>query len=361
MACVWLQALTLSSWAASSTGGGAAARDAASGVKPDKTVTLAFVGDVMMGTNFPSEAFVTKDRGATLFKDCRDLLKNADVAIANLEGACYEGTSGTTTKNPNSPKSYIFRMPADHLKHLVDCGIDAVGIANNHSNDFGTEGRRKTVNALNKVGIKHSGIVNMTEAASFERNGVKYVYLAFAATCKGTLNLNDYKEVKRLIAKYRPECDVLIVSFHGGAEGSKAQHVPRKHETFLGEDRGNVYEFAHLCVDEGADIVVGHGPHVPRAMELYKGHLIAYSLGNFCTPYKVNLSGVSGQAPLLEVKLNAKDGTFKSGKIHSFIQSRGVGPRLDNSHSAAKTIRRLTQDDIPSRLSISAEGDLTKQ
>lgn len=328
--------------------------------RPDKVVTLAFVGDVMMGTNFPSEAFVTKDRGASLFKDCKDILKSADVSIANLEGACYEGMVGQTTKNPNGANSYIFRMPGDHVHHLVDCGIDAVGCANNHSNDFGTDGRKRTLKTLDSVGIMHSGILDMTEAAVFERDGVKYAYIAFAAACRGTLDLNKYNEVRALIKKYRPQCDVLIVSFHGGAEGSRAQHVTRKHETFLGEDRGNVYEFAHMCIDEGVDIVIGHGPHVPRAVEMYKNHFIAYSLGNFCTPYKVNLAGVSGQAALLEVKLNTKDGTFAEGKIHSYLQTQGVGPRTDNNNSVAKTIRSLTNQDIPEAgLDISDSGVIT--
>lgn len=330
--------------------------------RPDKVVTLSFVGDVMMGTNFPSDVFVTRDRGASLFNDCKDILNSADVAIANLEGACYTGTDGELTKNPNGANSYIFRMPGDHIKHLVDCGIDAVGCANNHSNDFGTTGRRNTIKTLNEAGIHHSGIKDMTEGALFERNGVKYGYIAFAASCRGTLDLNKYDEVRALLKKYRKQCDVLIISFHGGAEGSKAQHVTRRHETFLGEDRGNVHEFAHLCIDEGADIVIGHGPHVPRAVELYKGHFIAYSLGNFCTPYKVNLAGVSGQAALLEVKMNTKDGSFAEGKIYSYLQSQGVGPRTDHNNSVAKTIRSLTKQDIPEAgVDISDDGNITIQ
>lgn len=330
------------------------------GERPDKVVKLAFVGDVMMGTNFPTEDFITKDRGANLFRDCKDILHSADVAIANLEGTCYSGTEGETTKNPNSPNSYIFRMPGDHMQHLVACGIDAVGCANNHSNDFGSIGRKNTIQKLDSVGIRHSGIKGMTEAAVFVRKGVKYAYLAFAASCRGTLDLNKYDEVRSLLKKYRPQCDVLIVSFHGGAEGAKAQHITREREMFLGENRGNVYEFAHLCIDEGADIVIGHGPHVPRAVEVYKNHFIAYSLGNFCTPYKVNLKGVSGQAPLLEIKINTKDGSFAEGKIHSYLQYVGVGPRRDANNTVAKTIRSLTHQDIPeARLDISDSGVIT--
>ena len=328
--------------------------------RPDKTVTLAFVGDVMMGTNFPSDAYVTKDRGKTLFRDCQSIPKDADVAIANLEGACYYGNGGRTTKNPNGANSYIFRMPGDHMQHLVNCGIDAVGCANNHSNDFDTYGRKATVSLLDSAGIKHSGIKDITEAAVLERDGVKYAYIAFAASCRGTLDMNKEDEVLALLKKYRQKCDILIVSFHGGAEGSAHQHVTRKSETFLGENRGNVHRFAHFCIDNGADLVIGHGPHVPRAVELYKGHFIAYSLGNFCTPYKVNLAGVSGQAALLELKVNTKEGKFESGKIYSYLQSSGVGPRTDSNNNVAKTIRSLTNQDIPEAgVNISDNGEIT--
>ena len=121
-----------------------------------------------------------------------------------------------------------------------------------------------------------------------------------------------------------------------------------------------MHRFAHFCIDNGADLVIGHGPHVPRAVELYKGHFIAYSLGNFCTPYKVNLAGVSGQAALLELKVNTKEGKFESGKIYSYLQSSGVGPRTDSNNNVAKTIRSLTNQDIPEAgVNISDNGEIT--
>ena len=97
-------------------------------------------------------------------------------------------------------------------------------------------------------------------------------------------------------------CDIVIVSFHGGAEGADYQNVTRETETFYGENRGNVYEFSHRMIDAGADIVFGHGPHVTRAIEVYKDRFIAYSLGNFCTYRRFNLTGPNGFAPLLRVK-----------------------------------------------------------
>lgn len=311
------------------------------------TLSLAFVGDVLMGTNFPSESYVTADRGRSLFVDCKDILRAADLAIANLEGTCYDGTAGETRKQANSETCYIFRMPGDHAQNLVDAGIDIVNFANNHSFDFGMTGRKLTLAKMEEVGIKVSGIKGLAEGAVMETCGVKVGYVSFAASCTQVNDLNNLAEVKRLVLKYRAMCDVLVVGFHGGAEGEKYTHVPKGPETFLGENRGDVMKFAHLCVDNGADIVVGHGPHVPRAMELYKGHLVAYSLGNFCAPYRMSTSGKKGHAPLLVAEVNVGDGSFVNGRIHSYLQVPGKGPRLDKAQSALHDIRQLTAEDFP--------------
>ena len=111
---------------------------------------------------------------------------------------------------------------------------------------------------------------------------MKYGFAAFAPN-NGTVSIHDLDEARRLVSQLDSVSDVVIVSFHGGAEGSKHQHVPRRNEIFYGEDRGNVYDFAHSMIDAGADIVFGHGPHVTRAVDIYKNRFIIYSLGNFCT------------------------------------------------------------------------------
>lgn len=337
------------------------------GVTPGDTIaapmitslTMAFVGDVMMGTNVPAN-YITSDRGRTLFKDCDSIIQAADIAIANLEGTCYDGTDGEQRKMTNPNTYFIFRMPGDHAGRLSDAGFDAVNMANNHSFDFGMTGRKNTLLTMKRIGIEVAGLRELAEGVILERKGKKVAYIGFAASCTKVLDMLDKAEVDSMVSKYRKNSDVLIVSFHGGAEGTAYQHVPRKTEYYVGEERGNVYEFAHHCIDLGADIVIGHGPHVPRGMELYKGHLIAYSLGNFCTPYRMGTKGITGYAPLLEVTLSTEDGTLMHGKIHSFRQQQGIGPRKDTSHLAAQHIRMLTTEDFPTtKLAISAEGELS--
>ena len=129
----------------------------------------------------------------------------------------------------------------------------------------------------------------------------------------------------------------------------------------MGEDRGNIYEFSRFMIDNGADIVFGHGPHVLRAVDLYKDRFIAYSLGNFATYKRFNLSGGRGLSPLIQVTVNS-EGEFIRGKI---ISARQVGlgiPKLDNSNGAAKEIKRLTELDFPeSELIIDNIGNITLQ
>ena len=113
----------------------------------------------------------------------------------------------------------------------------------------------------------------------------------------------------------------------------------------MGAKRGDVHQFAHAVVDAGADIVLGNGPHVSRAMEIYKDRLIAYSLGNFCTYKSVSVAGVCGMAPLLKVKLN-KQGEFIGGNIIAFNQSHQYGLTRDTLNRVAKRIKLLTEKDF---------------
>ena len=303
--------------------------------------TLALTGDIMMGTTFPTLQLPVED-GKFLFTDTSPFLKRADVALGNLEGTlCDEGE----TKKEISKINYAFRTPTTFSSRLQEAGFDFMSMANNHSFDFGIEGVRSTMHSLDSLQIKHAGIRGGIEKTILIRNDIKYGICAFGHNSH-TLRHQDLKTVGRIISDLVKNTDIVIVSFHGGAEGNSKNRLPYETEIFLEEDRGNLRQFAHYCIDAGADVVFGHGPHVLRAVELYKGRFIAYSLGNFCTPYGINITGIAGYAPILELKI-AKDGNFLKGKIHSFIQVKGRGPRTDNEHHAAREIRRLTNLDVP--------------
>ena len=139
----------------------------------------------------------------------------------------------------------------------------------------------------------------------------------------GTMNIKNLDQVEEIVGKLDSICDIVIVSFHGGAEGAEHQHVTREDELYLGYNRGNIYEFAMRAVEAGADIVFGHGPHVTRAVQVYQNRLIMYSLGNFCTYARFNLRGPNGIAPMMNVSVD-RDGNFLEAKIYPIRQRSSI-------------------------------------
>jgi poly-gamma-glutamate capsule biosynthesis protein CapA/YwtB (metallophosphatase superfamily) len=323
----------------------------------DSLLTIAMCGDIMMGTTYPTVRLPQND-GADIFADVKQLFIDADLAAGNLEGVICEG--GTCTKNTGKANNYAFRMPESYAALLTDAGFDYMNLANNHTNDFGSYGLVRTRQLLEEQGIAYSGLPDC-ESTIVERNGVRYGICSFGHNSY-TLKHTDTAAVTRIVTALRPQCDILIVSFHGGAEGAKQSHLPDGPELFLGENRGNLRAFAHHCVDLGADIVFGHGPHVTRAVECYKDRLIAYSLGNFCTTFGINLAGVCGYAPVLTARID-RDGRFVDGRIHSFIQTQGTGPKLDLDDKVAQHMRSLSLTDFRGDcgLDISDNGTLTRK
>ena len=302
---------------------------------------IAMTGDVMMGTTFPS-IMLPAYNGRYLFKDTKAILAKADLTVGNLEGAICDG--GESTKG-DGPNSYAFRTPTSYGHLLKEAGFDFMSMANNHAHDFGLEGIESTERVLHAQGILYAGIEGRTESAIIERKGLKIGLCAFGHNSY-TIKHLDLATVGRIVDDLVAKCDLVIVSFHGGAEGRSKRHLPDGTETFLEENRGSLRQLAHFCVDHGADVIYGHGPHVVRAIEVYKNRFIAYSLGNFCTPYNVNLKGISAYAPIVEISIN-KDGSFLKGKIHSFLQAKGIGPRTDKKKRVALEMKRLSESDIP--------------
>ncbi|WP_370089714.1 CapA family protein [Ekhidna sp.] len=309
---------------------------------PD-TVTIVAVGDIMVGTNFPDKSYLPRGTGRYLWDHVRPILQNADITFGNLEGTILN--DGGEQKECNNPKlCYLFRSPEYLAENFRENGFDLMSVANNHANDFGETGRKNTQRVLDSLGIAHAGSIDQPFTIT-KIGHLKVGFCAFAPN-RGTVSIHQYENIKATIKHLDTLVDIVVASFHAGAEGSKHQHVTRKREFYYGEDRGNVYELAHLMIDNGADIVLGHGPHIVRAMEVYKERIIAYSLGNFLTYGRFNLRGLAGEAPILEIQTDAT-GRFVAGQIHAFRQSYSDGPRNDLNLSSIKTIQRLSLEDFP--------------
>ncbi len=310
---------------------------------PDKTamrLTIAAVGDMMIGTDYPQN-HLPDDDGVGFLADVAPFLAAADMAFGNLEGVLVDG--GEPAKKCSNPAAcYLFRSPTRYAWHYRTAGFDVLSLANNHARDFGEEGRSSSMRAIADARMHHSGRVG--DFASLEVEGLRVAVLAYAVT-KNSNMLLDYDLAFETIAGYAATHDIVLVSFHGGAEGLDALHLPFAEEEYYGEPRGDVVWFARGAVDAGADLVIGHGPHVVRAMERYKDRIIAYSLGNFATYYGISVAGLKGVAPILKVTVDG-EGTFVEGEIISTVQLRPAGPSIDPTQRALNTIRFLSLEDF---------------
>ncbi len=307
------------------------------------TLTVIGVGDIMMGTNYPDNRYLPPNSGEDLLQEVKPILQNADVTFGNLEGVILnDGGDPKYCKNPDI--CYIFRSPEYMVSHLKGAGFDVMSTANNHAGDFGQPGRINTMRVLDSLEIYHAG-QTVKPYTTFMIDGMKYGFTAFAPNT-GTMSIHNHKKAAEIVSYLDSISDVVIVSFHGGAEGSKYQNVTRKNELFYGENRGNVYQFAHHMIDAGADIIFGHGPHVTRAVDVYKNRFIIYSLGNFCTYARFNLRGDNGLAPIVKVFTNSS-GEFIKAEVTPVIQRAPGGPKIDSEGKVIRKLRELTEKDFP--------------
>jgi hypothetical protein len=316
---------------------------------PKGTVRVAVVGDIVMGT---PDYGLPPDGGASFFSSVAPLL-TGNVVLGNLEGTL--ATGGSSKCGAGSSNCYAFHTPPSYARWLKGAGFTVMNLANNHALDFGPEGQRQTVAALDRVGILHTG--RPGEVARTRVHGLRVALLGFAPYSWAD-PLTDIPKARRIVAAAAKRADVVIVMAHAGAEGSGATHVRPGTEFFLGENRGDPEAFAHAVVDAGADLVVMSGPHVMRGMEFRKGRLIAYSMGNFAG-YKVfGLGGTLSTSGVLQVTL-AGDGRFVSGRLRP-TQLVGPGTPAPGG-SAISLVSQLSREDLGATAArIGADGSIRR-
>lgn len=307
------------------------------------TIKIIAVGDLMLGSAYPSNSGLPANQAKDSFKAVESYL-NGDIVFGNLEGTFLDAGKSTKCKDTLGNSCFAFRMPEAYASIYQQAGFNLLSLANNHIGDFGVKGRKRSIALLDSLQIKYAGLLSHPYTI-FEKDSVRYGFCAFAPN-ENTVSINKIDSAKALVSFLKEQVDIVIVSFHGGAEGSKHEHVTRKNEIFYKENRGNVYAFSHAVIDAGADLVLGHGPHVTRAVEVYKNKFIAYSLGNFCTYGQFNLKGPNGIAPLLDIRLNSK-GDFLYADVLSTKQDKIRGLRIDTLHSAFWKMANLTAQDFP--------------
>jgi Bacterial capsule synthesis protein PGA_cap len=303
---------------------------------------VAAVGDVQLGMAWPpGHVVLPPDDAKDMFDGVKVALADADVHFGNLETVLAD--AGDSKKcGKKSTKCYAFRVPTSFAEALRLAGFDVMSIANNHAGDFGPEGRKSTMAALDAASIRHSGPLG--DIASWDVGGRRVALVGFSFG-SDVYRIQDLVVARKLVADLKKRHDLVFVSFHGGAEGVGAARVPQGVETFLGENRGDVRAFAHTVVDAGADLVLGSSPHLLRALELYKGRLIAYSLGNFSTWDTFNLTGPLGISGILKVSL-APNGVATRVELLPALLAKPGRPVLDSSRQGVSLVRSLSTLDF---------------
>jgi capsule synthesis protein PGA_cap len=300
------------------------------------SVTIAAVGDTMLGDT-PD---LPPDPG-TYLKAVEPLLdQGAGIVFGNLEGTFTSATAGKCGQAGHSSQDcYAFRDPPGYARYLKQAGFTILNDANNHSYDFGAAGQAQTVQAIHAAGMAQTGLPG--EITVVRDHGIKVAFVAFAPYAYDA-NLLDLPAARSLIKQARREADLVVVYMHAGAEGSAADHVTGREEYYLGEDRGDPEAFAHMAIDAGASLVIASGPHVLRGMQFYKGHLIAYSLGNFAGYGNFATDGDLDLSVILHVTLSAT-GRFESARVYP-IRFTGTGRPVPGGTGVAFTARLGSAD-----------------
>jgi hypothetical protein len=326
-------------------------------------VRLAFVGDINLGTATLPDG-IPPDSGRGLLDRARPSLRG-DLVVGNFEGVLAD--SGTPTKclvRVQRPKSrrtrtqqqpdsftvrrncYAFRTPTFLAPRLTEAGFTHMNLANNHANDLGPGGRASTERLFDSLGVRRYGPLGSIRVDSVRRgDSATTVGLIGFTTYPYAYDLLDIERSAAVVDSVRPLVDLLIVTFHGGAEGARAIHTGEAAESLGSEPRGDLRRWARVVIDAGADAVIGHGPHVLRGMEFYRGRLIAYSLGNFLTYRGFNLEGPLGITGVLQLEFSGGR-ELHAARLIPMLQVPRQGPAPDPARTAVQLVRRLSAEDF---------------
>ncbi|MET7422273.1 CapA family protein [Dactylosporangium sp. NPDC005555] len=335
---------------AATPGGTAAPAGAGAGTE----VTMTATGDIVMGM---APGGLPPNNGKGFFDPVKEFL-TADFQMGNLEQVLTEDTGvGKCSAESAGKTCFAFRTPPSYVNNLKDAGFHMMTMANNHAYDFGEVGYKNSQKAMDGAGIKYTGWPGMVSIG--EAKGLKIAVVGFASYKWSNL-CSDLDAAETVIKEAATKADLVVVQVHQGAEGSDKTHTKPGTEFFLGENRCDTIAFAHKVIDAGADLVVGHGPHVMRAMEFYKGRLIAYSLGNFAGYRALSYNGTVGIGGVLKVTMTG-DGTFKSGSLTATYMVAPGLPKPDPKKQAIPFVSNLTKQDFPTTgAKIAADGTITQ-
>ncbi len=269
--------------------------------KPPASFTLQWVGDMALSTErgLPAGGFL----GAV--HAMRGYLSSADLTVGNLEGTLSVGGASKCGAGAGGGTCFAFQAPPTYAEQLHTAGFNLVNQANNHSMDYGESGRAQTLAALRRAGVETDRPAGRDHDDAGQES---HDCLRRLCAIRVRRDLLDIPAAQALIRRARRTARVVVVLHPRRGGGSRPRPHPVRHEYFLGENRGNPRAFAHAAIDAGASLVLGSGPHVIRGVERYRGHLIAYSLGNFVGYHTLGAGGILDDSGILRVTLSDEGG-----------------------------------------------------
>lgn len=252
-------------------------------------------GDVTLGTNLDTSwtkhasrtlkrTIIALPSPDSLLMPLRPLVADAEVVLLNVEGAIGEGDTTVDKCAGSTGGCYALRMPVSAgqaIRRLNARALVVANLANNHARDAGAEGLAETVRALRDAGVAVTGLDTLATVVATP-GGDSVAFLGFS-TSGGVTDVRDLDAVRRHVARAAAANRRVVVTMHLGAEGVTAQRTRDSTERFMNGTRGNPVAFGRAATEAGAQLVIGHGPHVMRALEWRKDALVLYSLGNLVT------------------------------------------------------------------------------
>ncbi len=326
----------------------------------EDTLTLKATGDIVPYSNYPPGKFVRPASITNLLDAAIPYLSGADIVVGNFEGpiTVYQHSSKDMTK---SKYLIAFRYPPVETEALIKrAGFNIAHIANNHDLDFGIVGMDNTIMAFKKVGVDCVGLKD--EILYKKLNNIRVAVIGFNYVGWVYNSMYETDNALKLVGEAKTNADIVVITVHAGGEGADHCHVTKKEEIFLGEHRGDIYNFSHKMIDAGADCVIAFSPHVLRGMEMYRGHVIAYSLGNFIGyGGESNREGVLANSAILVLNMTGT-GEFLSGRIIPMRISENGIPVYDDKYRSVAFIKGLSDEDFPeSGMEIDTNGEFVKK
>jgi hypothetical protein len=316
-----------------------AAASARTGASTRPPITLQWVGDMAISSTLGLPPGGVYDSVAPLAPTLRD----ADLTLGNLEGTLSVGGVSKCGGGSDGGTCFAFQAPPSTAYALRRLGFDLVNQANNHAQDFGPAGHAQTIAALRRAGLPWTG--DPGQITYLTTHGVRVAFVGFAPYAY-TSNLLDIPTAEAMVRTAARHASIVVVIIHAGAEGSDQMHTPAGAQYYLGEDRGDARLFAHSVIRAGASVVFGSGPHVIRGVQRYRGHLIAYSLGNFIGYRTLGSGGVLDDSGIMRVSLNPANGRVVAARWIPVTLDSGI-PRLADGDGDAPLVASLSLQDFP--------------